>query len=221
MRRFLPVLLILVIVLLIYPFIGVDDSGKTRITGLPWQIELLEDGTTRVFGITPGKSTLADAVDSLGVDHELGIVTSEDSRNLEMYFGHYRAGLMSAKIVLGAAASEQDLDGWMQRSVDFDHMRTGKAKKHFLNKTDLEQAMASVIRVITFIPAVNLDDEIIRQRFGEPSQVVQHATGSAHYLYPEKGLDLVLNAEGKEVLQYIAPQDFASLLLPLELPAGE
>jgi hypothetical protein len=36
-----------------------------------------------------------------------------------------------------------------------------------------------------------------------------------HFLYPAKGLDLILDRKGKEVLQYVAPRDFARLREPL------
>ena len=36
-----------------------------------------------------------------------------------------------------------------------------------------------------------------------------------HLLYPDKGLDVVVDSEGKELLQYVAPKDFALLREPL------
>jgi hypothetical protein len=42
------------------------------------------------------------------------------------------------------------------------------------------------------------------------------AAGVEHWLYPEKGLDLMLNDSGKEVLQYVAPREFATLARPFE-----
>ena len=42
MRRFLAVLFILVVALMVYPFLFVDDSTKSKLTGLPWQIEECE-----------------------------------------------------------------------------------------------------------------------------------------------------------------------------------
>ena len=39
--------------------------------------------------------------------------------------------------------------------------------------------------------------------------------GAEHLLYPELGLDLILNPEGKEILQYVAPRDFRRLQAPL------
>ena len=213
MRGFLSILFILVIVLMVYPFVLVDDDAADRLTGLPWQVDRLDDGQTRVFGLAPGESTLADAVAALGDDHELGLIERDGALSLEMYFGRYRAGLMSAKIVLLTQVPQAQLGSWKQRAVDVQSMQTGKAKRYRLNPDDAQQALRSVVRLISFIPAVNLDDEVIRARFGDPAQVVQQE-GLTHYRYPMLGLQISVREEAREVLQYVAPERFADLINP-------
>ncbi len=215
MRRFFPTFLLIILVLALYPFIGMDENDKPEIKGLPWQIETQPDGYTRVFGLVPGKSTLSQAVEQLGDDYELAIVKDETSRNLEMYYSHYRAGLMTAKLVLTAQADDQTLAAWQQRAAKIDYMKSGKARKYILSEQDRMQAMQSLISVITFIPAVNLDDEIIRNRFGEPDELIEQSAGVKHYLYAGTGLGIALSEQGKEVLQYVAPVDFDRLRAPL------
>ena len=97
MKRFLPAFLLIIIVLAVYPFLG-DKGPAQKVTGLPWQIDVLEDGATRVFGIVLGRSSLAEAHDALGRDTELAVMQDKDgSQSLEMYVAHYRAGLLSAR----------------------------------------------------------------------------------------------------------------------------
>ena len=131
-----------------------------------------------------------------------------------MYYGHYKAGLLSGKLVLQTRASEADIKNWRGNSVKSEYMATGLAKKYFLAADDLPRALDETVTGLTFIPAVNLDDAVIRARFGEPEQLLNVA-GVAHYLYPEKGLDIALQESSKEVLQYVAPRDFARLREPL------
>lgn len=214
MKRFFPAFFLIVIVLAVYPFLD-DEGAAKKLSGLPWQIAHDADGFTRVFGISPGRSTLADAAAVLGEDYELALVQKGDALALEMYFGHYRAGLLSAKMVLAARVDEAVLQRWRERVVKTDYMGDGKAKKLFLHADDMKPALASVIDSIAFIPAVNLDDTVIRQRFGEPAQVLAAAGGVTHYLYPRKGLAIALSASVKEVLQYVAPADFERLRRPL------
>ena len=215
MRRFIPTFLIIILVLAVYPFIGMDKSDKPKLSGLPWQIEILANGNTKIFGVTPGVSTLQQVASVLGDDYKLAIVENASNLSLEMYFGNYRAGLMTAKMVLVAETDLQQLRQWQQRAIQSDYMQTGNAKKYALADTDKALAMQLKLRAIAFIPAVNLDDEIVRKRFGEPAELIETGDGIKHYLYPEKGLVIALADQAKEVLQYVAPQNFNSLRAPL------
>jgi hypothetical protein len=58
------------------------------------------------------------------------------------------------------------------------------------------------------LPTFDLDEEITRARFGMPAEVLPVSAQEQHLLYPVLGLDLVLNADGKDVLQYLSPDDF-------------
>ena len=183
--------------------------------GLPWQIEILQDGSTEVFGLRVGTSRLSEAVEMLGSDMELAIVAATDEvGSLEMYFGHYRAGLLSGKLVIQTDSSEMDLKRWRENALRSEYMETGLAKKYILSPDDLPQVLDEVIIGMTFLPAVNLDEEVILARFGEPEKRVE-LHGVIHFLYPEKGLDLALHEDSKEVLQYVRPDAFQQLIQPL------
>ena len=214
MKTFLSILFVLAVILAAYPFFNPSDNGKT-LTGLPWQIEVMPDGSTRVFGLHIGHSRLTDAVTKLGDDMELAVIAAKDEvGNLEMYYGHYRAGLLSGKLVLLSDATEQDVQGWRDNAVREEYMASGYAKKYFLAKEDLPQAFDGVITGITFIPSVNLDEALVFARFGEPHESVQ-GDAVTHYLYPEKGLDISIYVDAKDVLQYVAPSAFQQLTQPL------
>ena len=205
---------LLAIVLAVYPFLDQSDNTET-LTGLPWQIEILHDGSTEVFGLHIGNSRLSDAIAMLGNDMELAIIAATDEvGNLEMYYGHYRAGLLSGKLVLQTDISEQKIKAWRDNAIRSEYMATGMAKKYILSPDDLPHVLNETIIGLTFIPAVNLDEAVILARFGEPEQRLQSA-GAVHFLYPEKGLDIVLHEKSKEVLQYVSPDAFQQLIQPL------
>jgi hypothetical protein len=216
MKRFLPTFLLITLVLAIYPFIGMDDDNKGGVTGLPWQIEILPDGYSRVFGLIPGQSTLGDASARLGDDMELAVMVArgETTGNLEMYYGQYRAGLLSAKLVLAAKLDADTIRSLIENAADREVLETG-ARKYVLDEKDHALAFNAVIENIACVPAVNLDHDIIIRRFGEPAEVITGQERVTHYLYPEKGLDVMLSEEGKEVLQYVAPSEFKRLRAPL------
>ena len=207
MKKFFLAFILLAAVLLFYPYLNDSDKPVT-LTGLPWQIEVLPDASTQVFGLHIGVSHLSDAVAVLGEDMDVAIVAAnEEVGNLEMYYGHYRAGLLSGKLLLQITTSEQNIKDWRERAVKSEHMASGQAKKYRLSAEDLKLALDEVITGITFIPAVNLDEDIIVARFGEPDERVE-LDGALHFLYPEKGLDIAMFVEAKEVIQYVSPKQW-------------
>lgn len=216
MKTFLSILFVLVVILAAYPFLNPSDNQQT-LTGLPWQIDVMPDGSTQVFGLHIGVSRLAEAVAALGNDMELAVIAATDEAgNLEMYYGHYRAGLLSGKLVLLSDATAQEVQRWRDNAVREEYMASGYAKKYFLSKADLAQALDGVITGVTFIPSVNLDEALVLARFGEPEKRVP-GDAVTHYLYPAKGLDISIYAQAKDVLQYVSPSAFGQLTQPLLL----
>ena len=214
LKWFFAVFLIIAVSLAIYPFFD-GDSEKPGLAGLPWQIELHEDGLTEVFGVTIGRSTLAAALEVLGDDMELAIVVQGDqSGSLEMYYGHYRVGLLGGKMVLQADADQAELERWRDNAVRYDYMATGNAKKFYLAESDLQQALRSTITGITFVPNVNLDEEVVLARFGDAEQRLER-DGAIHFLYPHKGLHIAISNDVKDVLQYVPPARFDKLSEPI------
>jgi len=218
MRRFLPTFLLITLVLAIYPFIG-KDKGTGGVTGLPWQIEILPDGSSKVFGVILGQTTLGEARAHLGTDMELAVMVAQGEQgSLEMYYGQYRAGLLSAKLILAADVDADTIALMRENAAETKVLETG-ARKYLLDRNDHAKAFSAVIEAIACVPAVNLDHEIIVKRFGETDEVIQK-DGVTHYLYADKGLDVILNEDGKEVLQYVAPSEFKRLREPLDQHSG-
>lgn len=217
MKIFFTLFALLAILLAVYPFLDQSKQSET-LTGLPWQIDIQSDGSTQVFGLHIGVSRLADAIEKLGSDMELAIVTATDKDevgNLEMYYGYYRAGLLSGKLVLQTDIDSQTIKRWRDNALKFEYMASGLAKKYTLSPDDLTEVLDKVIVGLTFIPTVNLDEEVILARFGEPDERIQ-LPGVMHFLYSKKGLDLALHEDSKEVLQYVKPDAFQQLVEPLQ-----
>ena len=77
-------------------------------------------------------------------------------------------------------------------------------------------ALAAPIRAMAFVPSAQLDEAVILERFGQPSERIRVNDHVEHLLYPAKGLDVVLDTQGKELLQYVAPARFEALRAPLK-----
>jgi len=217
MKITLAVLLIMVAV-----FVGriwlsppTDNPAGRRVEGLPWQIEPLADGNSRVSGLTIGVSTLADARNRFGHDVEVALVAApREDGSVEAFFQDVTLGAVSGKAVVTADIDAAKLEPMSRRAVKVDYMESS-TKKWTLAPADLAAVYAAPIRTLTFVPTANLDEQIVLQRFGKPAERIRVSEHSEHFLYPERGLDLVLNDDGKEVLQYVAPRLFAQLRAPL------
>jgi hypothetical protein len=193
-----------------------DQPGDAPVTGLPWQIERLPDGSTRVFGITPGQTTLDEAIERLGDTLELAVIAApHESGSLEAYYRHYSAGPITGSLILVLDVAGDALTGLRNRGL-----QDAGTRRYLLHPDDLPAAYRAPVRVITFMPSLNLDEAIAQTRFGDPAEVVQVEDRQQHWLYPALGLDLVLNADGKDLLQYLSPGAFTAHRVRLQEAAA-
>jgi hypothetical protein len=202
--------LILLIVLLIAVGLLLLDGGGPRndapVTGLPWQIERLPGGSTRVFGIHLGQTTLEQAIGQLGEDMELAIIAApQEDGTLEAYYRHYAAGPVTGSLILVLDVAGKELSGLRARGL-----RDSGTRRYLLHPDDLPVAYAARVKVITFLPTLNLDEAIVQARFGTPIEVVAVDDRRQHWLYPDQGLDLLLDAEGRDLLQYLSPREYSA-----------
>ena len=181
----------------------------------PWQITLQTDGKTRVFGITLSESTLEDATTLLGRDYKLGLFeTPGQPLSLEAYFNEVTQGGISGKFVLTLEATQEEMAALLQESINRKVLGSG-ARRYILTAESNIALAQKHITSLSYIPYINLDEEIIRKRFGEPAERIIVDQKRQHLLYPALGLDLVLDEDGKEFLQYVAPAKFEQLRQPL------
>lgn len=200
-------------------FLSACDRGDAPSTVLedvyPWQIQVLPDGRSRVFGITLNGSRLVDAVEILGHDFKLALFENKgESLTLEAYYKEVTRGGLSGRMVLVLQAEPAELEAMRERAVKRRVLDSG-AVRYTLTAGDYRTAMQKTIYGINYIPWINLDQDIARRRFGEPAERIVVDPTRQHWLYPDRGLDLLLDEEGKELLQYVAPSEFRRLREPL------
>ncbi|MDR1889025.1 MAG: hypothetical protein LBQ81_06565 [Zoogloeaceae bacterium] len=201
------IVFVLVVLALVLPFFiparmppeGVDIN-------LPWQIEVDAAGNSEVFGLTPGKSTLADARARFGNDVEVAIIAAPDEEGaLEAYYAQARLGFVLGRLIF--TLERTDIAAMRERAIKREYMESS-TRKITLHPDDRIEAEHAVIRAITLIPNAGLDEKVIVERFGTATEVLPESETLTHYLYPEKGLDVVLDRKGKEILHYVAPAKF-------------
>lgn len=197
-----------------------DTSQQGAPSGLPWEIELLPGGASKVMGITLGDgaigSTLADAQQRWGQDTQIAIIAApgEDGM-LEAFADPASAGFIMGKAVITAQLPSADVRGMRERAIKSEFMES-TTRKYTLATADLPEALKAPVTALSFIPQANLDEATILARFGPPAERLRSNGHLEHFLYPDKGLDIALDSEGKELLQYVAPSQFERLRAPLK-----
>ncbi|UTW45891.1 hypothetical protein KFE80_02990 [bacterium SCSIO 12696] len=191
-----------------------EPAGNgSRITP-PWNIAVHEDGSSSVFGIQLGETQFVDAAQLLGWDREVAVlIGNDDIASLEMYYSRFHSGAFTGKLVVASNASPQIAAQLAEQSAGGEYLGTG-SRRFDVELSQLDSNQELVVKTLSFIPTINLDEEIIEGRFGKATEIIKLGD-SRHFLYPEKGLDIALNPNGKETLQYIAPKHFHLLRQPL------
>ena len=190
----------------------VDPNPK-----LPWMIEVDAHGESHVFGLTLGESTLADAREAFQEQGKMNLfVSPQGEYAIEAYFQRLFLSGLRADLVLALDVGQQQAAEIFDRGLRISKLGSG-AKKVDMTTPDKDLLADKRIALITYLPATDLEEDIIRRHFGEPQQKIgEKKSGIVHWLYPEKGLDIGVNPDGKEVFQYVRPSEFEELVKPLD-----
>lgn len=185
-----------------------DPATMQPRTDLPWQITVNPDGSSRVFDLELGSATLADAMAKFGGLEGLAVFEPKDGPlALEGYFGNVQLGPLTAKVIIGLAASSAELEAIRATSIKREGSPTGDWK-YILGDTPQQHAGRRV-RVISYVPGTrSLDADFFRQRFGEPDAWLQENERAVSWFYPRIGLSVLIDDNAREVLEYLPPRDF-------------
>ena len=185
--------------------------------GFPWQIEHMPDGSIKVFQVHLGQTKLLDAEKQFGVPAELTLFAPENGPSVvEAYFNDLTIGGLKAKVVASFDLSDHQIEQIYNRGVRVSTLGSG-TRKVTLHNDDIIFIKSTPIAGLTYLPSINLDDQLIEKRFGQPDEkVVDPVSGAVHWLYANKGVDVTLSDDAKEVLQYVIPENFSKLVAPLK-----
>ena len=195
--KFALSIIALILVALVVPFLipGLaKQEGLNPEADLPWQIEVDGQGGSRVFGLQPGVSTLAQVKQKLGNEVEVAIIAGPNEAGaLEAYYAQVSLGFVLARVIVTVDAPEAAIVAMRERALKAQHMES-TTRKITLHPDDLAVINDLPIKAVSVIPTVNLDEATVTQRFGQPGERLVVSEKRVHLLYPEKGLDVVVDA---------------------------
>ena len=186
-----------------------DHQQTMQRTDLPWQVSVEPDGSSRVFDLHIGDSTLNEAIAKFGNPEAVALYIRESgTRDLETYFGTVTMGPLKAKIILSLQVDAQRLDAFEANAIKQEFSAEGH-RKLLLNSEDKQSLGDARIRGITYNPTYRgLEADFFREPFGEPAAWKVEDEEHVQWFYPDIGMTLLLSEEGREILQYRMPRDF-------------
>lgn len=174
----------------------------------PWGVQTPAAGVSRVFGLPLPGATLADAQARWGAELQLALMASRGQAPvLEASVERATLGGVVGRLIFSADAAPEDLRRWREASAK-EVPISADTRQVTLRADDAAAALRAPLVAIGFIPAAQLDAATLRQRFGAPAEVRREGEAVEHWLYPDRGLAIVLDPKGRELLQYVAPADF-------------
>lgn len=172
-------------------------------THLPWNSHYDQDGKLNVLGLTINESSLNDAMKLYGKDVEIKIFSEKDESNksIEAYFPVIYIGSVKAAIALKIDLTQEELDQAYSAGKTTTVTPTG-GREVELYSSDVAKFMNHKLSSITLLPRKHLTERSILIRFGEPDKKEIQSDNLPHWFFYSKGLELIIDDEGPEALQY-------------------
>lgn len=172
-------------------------------TQLPWNAYYDDQGQLHALGLSLGESTLQEAMNLYGKDVEIRLFTDGDGNNktAEAYLPVIYIGSIKGAIAMRLNVSQQELETVYRRGAKIKPTQSG-AREIKLSSEDNLAFLNKVISSATLIPRKDLNERAIDIRFGQPDRKEKQSDGLDHWFYDQMGLEMIIDREGPEALQY-------------------
>ncbi len=182
----------------------------------PWDISTNARGHLQVFGLTIDETSIIQAKRQLRANAKIALLESTDQQlSLELDLGEHTFGIISGRLLANIDLDEAQKQELKKNNVKATRLDSGTIKMS-LEHNDAIALLDRPINGLTFIPYGDFTVASILKFFGKPNQRIREKNQIEHFLYPEKGLEVILDDNGKEVFQYVSPKNFERLQKPLQ-----
>ncbi|MEW5755571.1 MAG: hypothetical protein AB1810_04650 [Pseudomonadota bacterium] len=216
--KLLYLILALLLVYTLWPSSTSQNGEQQRAV---WNLKVDESGRLEVLGITLGLTTLQQAEAILRSRSQRAIFAQAKAEtpqppDIEAFFPSMPD---NSKLVLSLAASQEQLETIAAKARDPIAFPSGSVKLEIADQ-HMPLVDAMVIDMLTSIPRIRIKPADIEAQFGKPVKL--HMQDDVlHYLYPQFGLDVILDKSGEALLQFVNPGEFHRVLEKLGLRAED
>ena len=181
-----------------------QHEPTTQLDTMPWEVDRLENGSLRVFGLTLGKTSIQDANQIFASFADTQIQVSTDSNHYQTYelvaiYDELIIGGLIAQIKLNYLIDSSHLQQIYRslKSTQNDKDGSEQLKEgielHPVSKEIEIKNLNKPVSSITYTPSIDYDLESIRQNFGPASQEKQINDDLQLWIYPEMGLNIYIS----------------------------
>jgi hypothetical protein len=197
------------------------NSPEKKYMDFPWVVTFPTDSTMKVLGITLGQDNVSDARIIFNTDFEMGLYVKKDKTpSLEVYFNSVKQAGLSAKVIAVIDIKNQPWEQWQVNHVKGKGLPEGEVK-YSLNVEDYRVAEHLPIKMLVYIPAANLDDDVINQRFGQEHEDIKISKTIKYWIYKDKGIAVRMDSEGKEMFRYTHPSNLSAVRQSIQAELDE
>ena len=187
------------------------NPGAAPLQGLPWQVEALADGSSRVMGLHLGTDTLAQVRLRTGDGLQVALVARLGEVGvLEALAEPFNAAVIAGRLVLSFEVPAATLARWREGAQGSAPMEDG-VRRFTLRPADAAEAERATLSGLSFVPGARLSEDDIRLRFGPPAARRALEGGAVLLRYPQIGVAATVAPGRRGVIQYVAPREAARL----------
>jgi len=177
-----------------------QHEPTAQLDTMPWEVDRLENGSLRVFGITLGKTSIQEAnqIFASFAKTQLQVTTDNDEYQTYQLIANYDGliiGGLITQIQLTYQIEQNELQN-IYRSVDKNQIsqKDNQAIQLYSvsNKIEIDY-LSTPISTITYIPSIDYGLETIHQNFGHASEEKQLSNEEQVLDYPEMGLKIYVH----------------------------
>ncbi len=170
---------------------------------LPWNSTVDSQGHVHALGLITHTSTLADAMRRYGKDVEVKLFADQalNPTTVEAYFPAIYLGSIKSPMILRLEVPYARKQALMQEAPGVRATPTGE-KEVLLTDFQARSLLNAPIETITLVGR-DLPKEALIKRFGQPTLIKKSPEDNTeHWLYPQKGLRIIVDPEGKELFEW-------------------
>lgn len=186
------------------------DKRSVEAVAMPWHVTVHDARHSEVFGVVLNETSLEQAREMFGQLDGIGLFQTEDGQyNLEAYFGKVMIGPFAARLIANLDASQQELQELVEKHT-IKRIKTEQGSLRWTLSTQKQEEQGiRKIKALSYIPSYGgMDDDFIESRFGQPSSRQRVDETTELWLYPDIGVRIMLDEEGKEMFEYTTPAAF-------------